>query len=145
LNELFRSKNSAPEVNNVTQAAAPKPLRLRIDVDDFSRPLSPDQEPQLIVPALASRPLNSINADLSSQRAAADSGNPLRTDFGARAVVPTTLTNSDSTRNYANQPGGAVNSNANSAASIIPSSNASTSTYSNSNTTYSGVQTNLVR
>jgi hypothetical protein len=87
--------------------SAAKPLRLRIDVDDFTRPISPDQEPELIVPSLASRPLATVNLDTASPRTPASntSGNPLRTDLGVGTVVNTNLINSDSTRNDPNAYG----------------------------------------
>jgi hypothetical protein len=82
------------------ETIAAKPLRLRIDVDDFTRPISPDQEPELIVPSLASRPLPSVNLDTSSPRTGTTSigENRLRSDVGSQGMIPTNLGNVDASR-----------------------------------------------
>jgi hypothetical protein len=103
---------TVPDTTTTAQdPAIIKPLRLRLDAEDFSRPVSsPDQEPELIVPSLASRPLPKMNVDVSAQQptvAQAQAANPLRGNFGARAVVPANLNSLDMTRSDASSAGNA--------------------------------------
>jgi hypothetical protein len=90
--ENSNSQYAQQPIRESNNPAAAKPLRLRIDVDDFSRPISSTQEPERIVPPLNGRPLNAqVNQTVQSSAA----GNPLRTDYGQNSVVAASAVNAN--------------------------------------------------
>ena len=91
--ENSNSQYAQQPIRETNDPAAAKPLRLRIDVDDFSRPISSAQEPERIVPSLNGRPLNAqFNQPVQSSAA----GNPLRSDYGQNSVVAASAVNTNS-------------------------------------------------
>jgi hypothetical protein len=90
-NDWYNQRESR---SDIADAVAAKPLRLRIDVDDFSQPLPGEQESAQVTSSSAGRTI-AHNAATTNQRSVA-SGNPLRTDFGTAGVVAASATSSDS-------------------------------------------------
>jgi hypothetical protein len=94
---LFAQRIATAEVSDT---AAAKPLRLRIDVDDFSRPMPVEVEAKTTAGLPAGRVVttngvNSINANSNA------SENPLRADYANSAIVPATaMTNGGDTAAY---------------------------------------------
>ncbi len=73
--------------------AATPAARVRIGNDVFNRPIVPEQEPDLLLPSLSTRPLAVASSDARGIRTAA--GNPLRTDGGSVAVQPAAYVDAD--------------------------------------------------
>jgi hypothetical protein len=87
-----RSQQQSEWHGEATQTATVKPLRLKLDVDDFSEPVSSDGAPRVIAPSSTARPLAAQNGDMTNQNAAS-SGNPLRVAY-QQGSATTTSTNS---------------------------------------------------
>jgi hypothetical protein len=144
-NAFHKPQPAKTEISDTSIAA--QPLRLRINADDFSRPISPDQEPDLIVPSLATKPVPKFDLEATIQKTAPiSSGNPLRGDL-SRSVVPASLGSADSVRSDTNQVGGirpssftdaATGSSASTAVfNSSPYSNGTSATSASTSTSYS--------
>jgi hypothetical protein len=69
--------------------------RIRIGNNVFNRQIAPDQEPDLLLPSLSTRPMAMANSDNRSIRSA--TGNPLRIDTASPIVQPATYVDPDPT------------------------------------------------
>jgi hypothetical protein len=75
------------------EATPLKPPVTRINGESTGPALSPDAEPDLIIPSLSSRPLHTSSVDPRNDRSAS---NPLREDIRIEPVTPVMLIDSDS-------------------------------------------------
>jgi hypothetical protein len=85
------------------EATPLKPAATRINGDSAGPGLSPDAEPDLIIPSLSSRPLRTSNVDSRNDRSAS---NPLREDIRIETVTPVMLIDSDSATISSDRPAG---------------------------------------